>query len=159
MDSRAALIERLVASGLDTPAKIARAAAIVRAPEMLKRAAEQLRSTQTEIEQLKQANERLTLEVIARERARRAFDLASEMAGKGLIKRADLQSQVDRLMEMDDAAFEAVKTTVAAAPGMRQAPPVGLETLAGIAADDAEPTAKAPADMQEAVIAAARESA
>ena len=61
----------------------------------------------------------------------RAYELAYEMADKGIITRAkkDIEKQVDRIIASDDKSFEFLKTTVASVKSQKQTiiPEVGIQ--------------------------------
>lgn len=83
-----------------------------KAAVMLKQAATKLRELEMEINKVAEDNKRLTLQLIAKERSSRATKLANEMFSKRIIKQGEIDSEVDRIMEMDDKAFEVLASTV-----------------------------------------------
>lgn len=102
----------------------------------LRLAANQLRELQSQNEKLASENEALTLQLIAKERAARSVKLANEMYSKGLIKKAEIDDEVDRLMEMDDKAFEMVKSAIARISIEKNT--AGLDTISGLIGGDYE---------------------
>jgi hypothetical protein len=76
-----------------------------KAQGMLKTAKDQLIEKQAEHEELR-------LRTLARERSKHAVKLAEDMLDKGLIKQAELNPQIDRLMSCDEPTFNLLSTMV-----------------------------------------------
>ena len=66
---------------------------------------EELSSTLDELDQIK-------LQLIAKEKATKAVKLAKEMVSKNIIKKSEFDTEVDKIMEMSDDAYEVLKQTV-----------------------------------------------
>ena len=106
-----------------------------KAASLLKTASQKIKELEREVTAIEEDNRRLTLQIIAKERSRRAVKLAREMIEKGLIKQAQFEEEVDRIMDMDDSAFEVLQSAVSNI--QKQATTLsGLTTTAFVINDD-----------------------
>lgn len=105
---------------------------LLQAADMLKRAAYEINRLQCEINKYADDNKQLTLQIIARERSNRSVRLANEMMGKGLIKKAEFNDEIDRIMDMDDNAFNLLEKTVKNASINRGSDGNKLDKLSGL---------------------------
>lgn len=98
--------------------------------EFEKQAKEELaasyRLSKRETLEKKAAYEELRLRTIARERSKHAVKLAEDMLELGIIKQAQLDSQIDKLMECDEETFNLISSTAKQASKGTE----GLESLA-----------------------------
>jgi hypothetical protein len=83
-----------------------------KASEALKFAAAQLKEKDAEIEKLAIENKRLHLESMAKERVERATKLAEMMNEKGMIKKADIQKQINDIVSLEDDAYIILKQAI-----------------------------------------------
>ncbi len=107
-------------------------AALEKAAGMLKRAAEKIDYLEEELNKVAEDNKRMTLQLIAKERSRKSVKLANDMLLKGLIKRAHINTEVDRIMDMDDNSFSILERTVKNASIESINDPNKLDKLSGI---------------------------
>jgi len=83
-----------------------------KATEMLKVAQVNSQHDKEEIQKLAAENKKLKLQIIAKNRSDRAIKLANTMYQKRLIKKADIDSKIDEIMDMNDQAYEVLAETV-----------------------------------------------
>ena len=98
-----------------TPPKGLEKTAIVKikqAAELLKTASIKINSLEDKVASLSEDNKRLELTILAKERSGRAVKLANDMVRKGMSKRADLESQVDYIMGLNDDSYNILRDTV-----------------------------------------------
>jgi hypothetical protein len=86
----------------------------------------ELNNSKRDFLQKKAEHEEFRLRAIARERSSHAVKLAENMLGLGIIKQAQLDSQIDKLMECDEETFNLISSTAKQAAKGDE----GLESLA-----------------------------
>lgn len=83
-----------------------------RASEICKDYVVERRQFRDELNKVAEENKKLKLEVVAKTRSDRAVKLASTMFDKGMIKKADIETQIDRIMDMNDDSYNVLQETI-----------------------------------------------
>ncbi len=124
------LIEKI--SSLVNTKVMEKNSSLLKAADMLKKAVGEIKRLEQELNKTAEDNKRLTLEIIAKERSRRSIKLAKDMLSKSLIKQAEFDNEVDRIMDMDDNAFSILDRTVKNARKEASVVTDKLDRIAGI---------------------------
>ena len=85
---------------------------IQQAAELLKTASAKIEDLEDKVASLSEDNKRLELTILAKERSGRAVKLANDMVRKGMSKRAELDSQIDYIMGLNDDSYNILRNTV-----------------------------------------------
>lgn len=117
--------------------------------EKTKEAVARIKELEKEAREQKEENKSLSLQLIAKERSKRSLDLANQMLEKDLIKKAELDSEVDKIMDMDDNNFKILKEAVSRVKEEKTAEE-GLDTISGLLVDNEK--TKKPSTLGDSII-------
>lgn len=125
------------------------ASATLDAAGMMKRASAEIRASREFMEKIANENRMLKLQVMAMERSGRAVELATKMKNKGLLKRAEFDSKVDEIMDLNDEAFKLLKEAVDMSPDVFSEDSTLQESMDFIAQSGEAMSKKAEEEEQE----------
>jgi hypothetical protein len=103
-----------------------------KAVEMLKEASAYGKNADEKANKLAEDKKKLELQLMAKNRSDRAVKLAYDMNERGLVKKADIDSKIDEIMDMNDDAFQILAETVSKMAISKTAASEGVDSLSYI---------------------------
>jgi hypothetical protein len=129
------------------------AALVHKAEDALRKSASEIRRLNSEMESVFEANAQLRRYIVADKRSRRSTKLACDMLKAGMIKKADLDSEIEKIMELDDPQFEKLQTeTTALLEKTSQHAEEGVSALSDILVLGMDEISKKGLDMRDSFI-------